>query len=234
MKVIAHRGASGVAPENTLNAFRLALESGVHGIELDVQMVDGVAIVIHDRWIQKTTNGTGLTKEISLEYLRTLDAGGGQKVPTLKEVLILINGGCIVNIEMKAPGCELAVMADIDYALQELNFSYDQLLVSSFNHFSLQTIKQLNQHLKLGALTAALPLGYAEFASQLNAWSVNACIDFVDRNFVDDAHARGLEIWVYTVNQVEDIQAMLELGVDAIFTDYPSRALQYLNEASAL
>ncbi|MCU4674840.1 glycerophosphodiester phosphodiesterase family protein [Catenovulum sp. 2E275] len=228
MKIIAHRGASGIAPENTLAAFRLALESGVDGIELDIQMVDGTAVVLHDRWLQKTTNGLGLTQQINLNYLQSLDAGGGQRVPTLKEVFTLINGACLINIELKAPDCELAVLADIDYALKQLNFKQDQFIISSFNHFSLRKINQLVPWLKLGALTANLPLEYAAFASQLNAFSVNACIDFIDQAFVDDAHQRGLEVWVYTVNQIEDIQAMLDLGVDAIFTDYPSRALQYI------
>ncbi|WAJ70959.1 glycerophosphodiester phosphodiesterase [Catenovulum adriaticum] len=232
MQIIAHRGASGTAPENTITAFQLALDAGVSGIELDVQMVSGVAVVLHDRWLQKTTNGMGLTQDIDLAYLQSLDAGGGQSVPRLGDVLQLINGSCLVNIELKAPDCELAVLAEIEYALAALNFSVEQFLISSFNHHSLQKIKQLAPELKLGALTANLPLSYAQFATDIQAWSVHCAIDFIDQAFVDDAHQRGLQVWVYTVNQIEDIDAMLKLGVDAIFTDYPSRSIQYLNSIS--
>lgn len=233
MQVIAHRGASGIAPENTITAFHLALDAGVDGIELDVQMVSGVAVVLHDRWLQKTTNGMGLTQDIDLAYLQSLDAGGGQCVPSLGDVLQFINGRCLVNIELKAPDCELAVLAEVEYALKALNFSAQQILISSFNHHSLLKIKRLAPELKIGALTANLPVSYAQFATDLQAWSVHCAIDFVNQAFVDDAHRRGLEVWVYTVNQVEDIDAMLKMGVDAIFTDYPSRSIQYLSSISA-
>lgn len=233
MQVIAHRGASGIAPENTITAFHLALEAGVNGIELDVQMVGGVAVVLHDRWLQKTTNGTGLTQDIDLAYLQSLDAGGGQSVPKLSEVLQFINGRCLVNIELKAPDCEISVLAEIEHALTELHFLPEQILISSFNHHSLLKVKHLAPSINIGALTANLPVSYAQFATDLQAWSVHCAIDFINQAFVDDAHQRGLQVWVYTVNQVEDIDAMLKLGVDAIFTDYPSRSIQYLNSISA-
>lgn len=227
MFIWAHRGASGTAPENTLQAFALAIEAGAHGIEIDIQVVNGVAVVLHDAWLQKTTNGLGLVSASSLQYIQSLDAGNGEQVPSLKQTLEFIRGRCQLNIEMKAADCAKLVAQDIEYAIKQGWFSAEQFIVSSFNHKQLQQFSRLLPQIRIGALTACLPTDNAQFAIDLKAWSVHCCRDFIDADLVAHAHANNLQVYVYTINHVEDIDTMLSLDVDGIFTDYPARAIQY-------
>ncbi|KMT64067.1 glycerophosphodiester phosphodiesterase [Catenovulum maritimum] len=229
MLVFAHRGSSGVAPENTLSAFSLALADKVDGIELDVQVIEGVAMVIHNNWLQGTTTGMGRLDQVSLDYCLTLDAGDGQKIPSLEQVLKLVAGQCLVNIEIKAHNAEEVVVAVAKKAVNEFGFKAEQLIISSFNLPALKRVGELAPEFPLGALTANIPLDYAAFAEQVQAKTIHLNRDFITPEFVDDSHKRGLKVYVYTVNYVEDIQLMLEMGVDGIFTDYPNRALDYLS-----
>ncbi|QBY04646.1 glycerophosphodiester phosphodiesterase [Thalassotalea sp. HSM 43] len=225
MLVLAHRGASGHEPENTLLAIENALQMQVDAIEIDVHWADGELVVIHDRKVDKTTDGQGQLKNLSFAQIRQLDAGKGQQIPTLDEVLELIQGKCPVNIELKADNTVVATLSAIDKAVQEYGFDYDQFLLSSFNHHLLLQIKSLNKAIDIGALTASCPVDYAAFAQRLNAYSVHISVDFINQAFVDDAHQRGLKVYVYTVDDEEDIIAMHQLGVDAIFSNYPTRSL---------
>ncbi|MDG1731625.1 MAG: glycerophosphodiester phosphodiesterase family protein [Thalassotalea sp.] len=225
MLVFAHRGASGHEPENTILAIQQALAMKVDAIEIDVHLCDGELIVIHDRWLHKSTNGTGKVSDISFSELRKLDAGKGQPVPTLEEVLVEINGQCLVNVELKADKTVIPLMELVNKAVAEYGFTYNQFLFSSFNHHLLYEIKALNKDLNIGALTASSPIDYAAFAEQLNAYSVHIDIDFVSANFIDDAHQRGLQVYVYTVDDEIDIIEMHRLGVDGIFSNYPTRSL---------
>ncbi|WP_371187748.1 glycerophosphodiester phosphodiesterase [Thalassotalea maritima] len=225
MLVFAHRGASGHKPENTLAAIEQALVMKVDGIEVDVHLCDDELIVIHDRKVDATTNGKGLLTNFSFAQLRQLDAGQGQQIPTLDEVLRCINGACSVNIELKAEGTVTPLLRCIKKAIDDYGFDLDQLLVSSFNHHLLYQLKSLNNNIHIGALTASCPLDYATFAERLKAFSVHVDIDCINQAFVDDAHQRGLKVFVYTVNDEEDIIDMHRLGVDGIFSNYPKRSL---------
>ncbi|EWH09744.1 glycerophosphoryl diester phosphodiesterase family protein [Catenovulum agarivorans DS-2] len=228
MFVWAHRGASGVAPENTLRAFEQAIEAGADGIEFDVHMVEQTPIVIHDAWLQKTTNGLGLVRQATLAQIQALDAGDGQTVPTVRETLAMIRGRCQVNLELKAANCAMVVAAEVRYAIEQGWFGPEQIIVSSFNHKQLHIFAKQMPNIRVGALTANLPVDNAAFALDLNAWSLHCNRDFVDQALVDDAHEKGLKVYVYTVNHIEDIDYMVSLRVDGIFTDYPARAIQYL------
>ena len=225
MLVFAHRGASGHEPENTILAIQQALTMKVDAIEVDVHLSGDQLIVIHDRWLHKTTNGKGKITDLSFDELRALDAGKGQRIPTLEEILIEINGQCLINIELKADRTVIPLMNLIDKAVLEYNFDYSQFLFSSFNHHLLFEIKSLNRQLNIGALTASCPLDYAAFAQQLNAYSVHIDIDFVNTDFINDAHQRGLKVYVYTVDDEADIVDMHQHGVDGIFTNYPTRSM---------
>ncbi|MER2492234.1 glycerophosphodiester phosphodiesterase [Catenovulum sediminis] len=226
MFIWAHRGASSIAPENTIKAFEQAIQAQADGIELDVQVVENIPVVLHDAWLQQTTNGIGHVTQVAFGYLQSLDAGDGQSVPTLRDVLMHINGRCKINIELKAADCEALILADIEYALEHSAVTADDILVSSFNHRMLARFAKLAPAIRLGALTANLPLSLAEFATELGAWSVHCARDFIDQDFVQDAHQRGLKVFVYTINHAEDMEKMHQLGVDGIFTDYPTRARQ--------
>ena len=230
---IGHRGAMGHAPENTLASFRKALELGVPCVELDVQNVDGNLVVFHDDRLERTTDGKGYLATHSFEQLRTLDAGTGEKIPTLTEVFDLINKRAGVNIELKGPNTARPV-AKFIAGLRQQGWHDNLILVSSFNHRELETIKQLDPTIKLGALFVGLPVDDAEFAVRLGAYSVNPSLEFVDRRFVNYAHSHGLRVFVFTVNHPEDISRMRELGVDGVFTNFPERVLQNQEDQSQM
>lgn len=227
MQIIAHRGASGDYPENTLLAIEQAIAQGADAIEIDVFAVQGELIVIHDHHLARTTNGSGSIYQYSIEQLMQLDAGRGERIPTLWQVLqLLAPTGLWLNIELKGENTVAPLLPLLDKAEQQLGFDYQRLVISSFNHHLLAAIKQQRPELKLGALTASLPLHYAAFAETLQAYSVNCDVSFISQAFVNDAKARGLKVYVYTVDQSDDIARMQHYGVDGIFSNYPARSRQ--------
>ena len=220
---IGHRGASGYEPENTLSSFRKALELGVNAIELDVHLCrTGEIVVIHDETVDRTTNGSGLVAEMSLEELRKFDAGNGQKIPTLAEVLRLVKGWIIVNIELKAKGTAKAVS-------MLLRKYRGQFLISSFDHQELKRFHQLHfmqpmfTEIRIGLLVKEILPEHLILARDLDACSINVSMEGITAESVAQVHKQGLEIFVWTVNNPEDIKRMKELGVDGIFSDYPDR-----------
>ena len=221
---IGHRGAMGQAPENTLAAIYKALECGSPCIEVDVYNVDDRLVVFHDDRLERTTNGVGYLCEQSFEYLRTLDAGNGERIPTLREVCEAIASRACINIELKGPNTAQPV-AELIAELVHEGWNEGAVLVSSFNHRELLKMRQLNDRIKLGALLCGLPIDDAKFAQELGAFSVHPSLEFIDRRFVDDAHSRNLKVYVYTVNHPEDMARMHELGADGIFTNFPERVL---------
>lgn len=225
MKIFGHRGALGYKPENTLASFRKALELNVDMIELDVYtLASGEVVVIHDSRVDRTTNGTGYVADFSLEALRELDAGSGEKIPLLTEVLDLIDKNVPVNIELK--GTETAIkVADIVKTYKTDHGWTDELfLISSYNHIELQIFKRIMPSIKVGALVSHIPTDYAAFAEQLGAFSANLDAEFINLEYVTDAHSRGIQVFAYTVNNENEVKRMQDLGVDGIFTNYPDLA----------
>ncbi|MBS4688704.1 glycerophosphodiester phosphodiesterase [Aeromonas sobria] len=225
MQIIAHRGASGLAPENTLKAMAKALELGAPAIEIDVQAADGELWVFHDRRLERCSNGKGVLTEQARAYLEQLDAGEGEVIPTLWQVMEIIAGRCELHIELKGAHTADAVAALTLRAETELGFAACQWVVSSFHHPELARFAALRPDIRLGALTANLPFTLAQFAEDLGAWSLNCDVDFVDRMLVEDAHRRGLKVLVYTVDYPEDYEILASMGVDGIFTNRPDRLL---------
>lgn len=224
MQIIAHRGASGSYPENTLLAIEQALLAKADGIEIDVFCVENELVVIHDENVSRTTNGTGFLQDFTLRQLQQLDAGSGQQVPTLWQVLQLVNNQTLLNIELKGADTAEPLFKLLKKAETELGTEPDKLLISSFNHHLLKQIKKQRPDLKIGALTASLHLDYAAFASELGAWSVHCDGGFINQDLVQDAHQRGLKVLVYTVNDVTTAKKLRQLGVDGIFCNYPLEA----------
>ncbi|TLU65828.1 glycerophosphodiester phosphodiesterase [Thalassotalea litorea] len=226
MLVFAHRGASGHEPENTLLAIKRALAMQVDAIEIDVHLLaDGELVVTHDRWLKNQPKVLTRIRDLTLAQVKKIDVGKGQAIPTLDEVLECVAGQCLVNIELKAERTVIPLMKVMDRAIANWQFQPSQFLLSSFNHHLLFELKTLNQHINTGALTASCPLDYAAFAKRLDAYSVHIDIDFVNQEFVNDAHERGLMVYVYTVDNEADIVEMHHLGVDGIFSNYPTRSL---------
>lgn len=222
--IIAHRGASGHEPENTLRSFEAAIKLGADMIELDVQACKtGELVVIHDVTVDRTTNGRGRVDEIPLSGLRKLNAGKGEQIPTVIEALNLIDERVSVNIELKTFGTAKPV-ADIVTQYLKNGWSNNAFLVSSFIHQELTAFHGVQPDIRLGALITGIPIDYAKFAADLSAWSVHASVEFINQAFVDDAHQRGLKFLVYTVNDEREISNMRTLGVDGIFTNFPNQA----------
>ncbi|HEU4963822.1 MAG TPA: glycerophosphodiester phosphodiesterase [Bacilli bacterium] len=238
VKNLAHRGASGFAPENTMAAFRLAQELGADGFEFDVMLTsDGVPVVIHDETLDRTTNGHGLVQSHTFDEIRQLDAGSwygrsfaGEKVPSLEEVLAAYGGRMFLNIELKnshvrAPGLEEKVIELIRrYGIER------QVIVSSFDHHSMAKFHGLAPDIRTGLLYECCLVDAVSYALKLGASALHplfATIN-VQPELVPAAHAAGLEVNVWTVNDPAFMRQCVRAGVDAIITNYPDRLRRLL------
>lgn len=221
---IGHRGARGHEPENTLRSVRRALELGAHGIEIDVRMADGEIVVIHDGTLDRTTDGSGAVSRKSLAQLRALDAGQGERIPTLSEVFETVDRRAFVNVELKGRRTAGPVSALIAEFVEQRGWSYEDFVVSSFSRAELRAIA--DPRIPIALLLARPTRLYPLSARRVRASAVNPALRYVTRQFVEDAHRRGLRVFVYTVNEPADIARMREWGVDGVFTDYPERALK--------
>jgi glycerophosphoryl diester phosphodiesterase len=220
-----HRGARGHEPENTVRSVRRALELGAEGIEVDVHFADGQLVVIHDNTLERTTNGRGRVAEKSFAYLRSLDAGSGERIPTLAEIFTAVNRRAIINVELKGPHTAAPVAALITEYVNRRGWRFSDFLVSSFDHARLREARQLCPDIRLGALIMKAPRGLAKFAETLGAWSLNIDKRRVTPKLVADAQGRGLKVFVFTVNRPGEIARMKKLGVDGVFSDFPERVV---------
>lgn len=221
---IGHRGAMGTEPENTLRSFSKALELGVDMIELDVHLCkSGELVVVHDNKVDRTTNGKGYVSRKSLAELKILNAGKGEKIPTLPEVLDLIDGKVKINIELKGKETARLVAELIEKYVSIHNWQYENFLVSSFDHLELKKFHKLNPAVKIGILFKRAPLRLSSLIEKLNPWSIHPPLKIVNRKFVDAMHKKGKQVFVWTVNEKKDIGRMRALGVDGIFSDFPDR-----------
>ncbi|MFC0117512.1 glycerophosphodiester phosphodiesterase [Pseudoalteromonas xiamenensis] len=229
MKVFAHRGASGNFPENTLSAIQGALVSQADGIEIDIQSCKDDFVVLHDIWLDRTTSGDGKVSDYTAAELAQFDAGQGEAIPSLQQVFDLVGTRLEINLELKTvPNIE----GFIDLILRNLDdqtIRIEQLLISSFNHPLLKRVKELLPAARIGALTASIPLEYAKFAQDLNAFSLHVDREFINTDFVNDAKQRGLKVYAYTVDKQKDIEHLKSLGVDGIFSNYPCQAKIFLS-----
>ena len=219
MQLFAHRGISDLAPENSMAAFALALEQRCDGIELDVRLMAGQVVVIHDATVDRTTDGTGLVNQFDNNAWAALDAGDGVPPPSLRQVLTLVAGRCCVNIELKSDDLVSHIAVEISYAITKLGFELDQLCVSAFDHRLLVPLKQSFPLLNIAPLIASCPVNLARFAVDMNAQALHSYTETTDQALVDDAHARGLKIRVYTVKTAQDLKRLNQLGVDAVFVN---------------
>ncbi|WP_251357816.1 glycerophosphodiester phosphodiesterase family protein [Kangiella sp. TOML190] len=239
MLVIAHRGASGHYPENTLLAIAKALEAGCDGIEFDVQNVGEQLMVFHDETLERTTNGKGRLSDYSFNQLRQLDAGLGQRIPTLREVLDLIGDQAFINIELKGQDTANLVVKLLKLLAyeQELHQSspcgyshypwrqQSQFIVSSYHFSELYLARQLEPELQLAVIAdKRMPIAL-EFAKDIGAYSFHPSLAEVNKQLVRQVQAAGMRLFVHTVNTLDEIKRMQQLGVDGVFTDYPSRDL---------
>ena len=214
--VIGHRGAAGLAPENTLASFRRAVELGVDAVELDVHVVDGALVVIHDDSVDRTTDGTGPLEDYRLAALRELDAGDGERIPLLEEVFEAVPRSVGINVELKGDGTG-AVLAD------RLRDDGRAVLVSSFDRGELREFHARRPEVPCAPLHHRLRRGMAAEARKLDAWSINVAEGLVDRPLIERLGAAGFPVLAYTVNDAARAAYLGELGVGGVFTDFPDR-----------
>lgn len=228
MKIFAHRGYSAKYPENTISAFKAVVDIPIYGVEFDVHLTkDGEMVVIHDERINRTSNGKGYVKDLTLEELRQYDFGSwfdekfkGEKIPTLAEVLdVFENTKHILNIEIKSDIIPYAGLLEKVLELVEKRNLENRVLISSFDHEVIQKLAKSNPTIDNGALFLRNILNMAEYQEQIPAKALHVSLAGAMRKPVIDAINKGKIVRVYTVNEIEQAKAISKLNIDGIFTD---------------
>ena len=234
-EIFAHRGASGYAPENTLEAFRLAMEQGADGMELDVHLTkDGEVVVIHDETLDRTSNGHGNVRDYTLEELKKfsfhnhMEKYQGVQIPTLKEALNLVKNSRIkVNIELKTgiywyEGIEEKTMDIVKTMGME-----DRVIYSSFNHYSIQKVLEQNSDAETAYLFSDVPLNMEKYAKDTGVKGLHPAVYHLKMaDFLETYMKSGLKVRVWTVNNKEDMKMFMDAGVDAVITNYPKVSVE--------
>ena len=237
-KIFAHRGASAYAPENTVEAFALAMEQGADGIELDVQMTkDGQVVVIHDETIARGSDGPGAVRDYTLEELKKFHFSNHMEnyenavIPTLKEVLDLIkSSNMLLNIELKTgiywyPNLEEKTMELVKEAGME-----DRVIYSSFNHYSIKKILELDSHAECAFLYSDVILNVDKYAKNAGVCGLHPAVYHLKMaEFLKEYQESGLKVRVWTVNKKEDMERFIKADLEAVITNYPDKALEIRN-----
>ncbi|MGE6487222.1 glycerophosphodiester phosphodiesterase [Paenisporosarcina sp. NPDC076898] len=232
MKIYAHRGASGTFPENTLIAFEEAAQLDIHGVEFDVHLTkDGELVVIHDETIDRTSDGVGYVKDLTLAELRAFDYGSwfgsefaGQKIPTLEEVLVVFQQTTHhINIELKSDIFPYEGMGEKVLHLIEKMGMAERVVISSFDHEAVRDFKKLAPHIEVAILTLEVLVDAYDYARFIPANALHIFLPTAMRKMAKEALVKGAILRVYTVNDIEHAMALQKVGVHAIFTDYPER-----------
>ena len=230
--IIAHRGASAAAPQNTLAAFRKAMELGADGVELDVQLsADGAVVVIHDFTVDKTTDGAGRVAIKTLAELEALDAGAkfspqfaGERIPTLGQVFEALQGKLLVNVELKDFNPRSSALAAPVVEVVRKYAMEKRVLFSSFNPFALRAVKRLAPQTPAGLLYAsnlAVYLRRAWLAPLVPHEARHPESSMVTAQTMKWYHARGLRVNAWTVDDPVEMRRLITLGVDGIITNRP-------------
>jgi len=234
-KIIAHRGVPAYAPENTLPSFQKALDMGADGLELDVHLCkDGHLVVIHDEKVERTSNGRGSVKDLTLPELKQLDFGAwfhrdfaGVTIPTLEEVLDFLKGWHgLINIEIKSgptpcPGIEERLVSLLKGFRLE-----SEVIVSSFNHHCLKNIKQIAPTIHTGLLYTARLVEPWHYARSMHAAAIHPFFRNVTPELVRRCKQEGIVINPFTVDSEEDMASILAAGVDGLITNRSDVALR--------
>ena len=232
MDIFAHRGNSGEAPENTFAAFRQVQDAGADGVEFDVQLSrDGVPVVINDERLERTTSGTGWVRDHTLAELQALDAGrwfapdfAGERIPTLREVLEFFRATDLrIHIELKTrrffyPGLAKLV---IDH-IKEFDLG-PRVVVSSFNHMSLEEARALNPQLEYAVLSSDPMIEPWRYVREHGFQAFHPSVTVVDEALVKGCHGAGLRLRPWVVDDPSDVARMEALGADGIYSNHPRR-----------
>lgn len=242
--VIAHRGASAYYPENTMAAFKGAVEMDAEMIELDVMMSkDGVPVVFHDASLDAHTDGKGALSEYTLEALKKLDAGSwfskkyqGEKIPTLDEVLAYASGKIAVNIEIKTEAVDDSLRGGVEEKSLKLVRKYnmeDYVLFSSFDYRAVSHLKELAPGIPVAILYEEKQAGDllpSELVAKYNADAFNCSSRQLSKKRIRDIHEHNIPVFVYTVDRKKRMEALIQKGVTGIFTNKPDLLWDVLRE----
>lgn len=237
-KIFAHRGYSGKYPENTMIAFKKALECGVDGIELDIQLTkDGEVVIIHDETIDRTTTGKGFVIDYTYEELEKFDASfkfkdlGFNKIPTLREYFQLVKDYDIVtNVELKIGINEyLGIEEKVWELIKEYNLE-EKVIISSFNHFSVMRMKKIAPQLKYGFLSEDWIIDAGKYTHSHGVQCYHPRFNNLVPNVIKELKKYNLEINTWTVNLEEDMRYLYSNNIDVIITNYPELAQEIKKE----
>lgn len=238
-KVFAHRGASKYAPENTMEAFRLAYEMGADGMELDVHLTkDGELVVNHDQSIDRTSNGHGLIAEMTYEELlkydfsyKFTDKYSHVKIPLLREVLAFVKEtGMLLNIELKFNPNANDGMEEKTVALVKEFDITDQIIISSFGHNSLDKIKKISPELVTAALYDCELYRPWNYVKTFGATGLHPVGYVVSEELVAESHKSGVFVNVWTVDNPSDMEKLIRIGTDGIITNVPDVARKVVDQ----
>jgi glycerophosphoryl diester phosphodiesterase len=239
-KVIAHRGSSGIAPENTLASLHLAGQQGIKWVEIDVMLsADGTPIIFHDDYLSRTTNGEGLIHKTSIEQLKLLDAGSWkdngyqqETIPTLIEAIAVISQyGMGLNLELKpCEGLEEETTAASIKVLKQHWPKDLPLLLSSFNYFSLTSARELWPEVQRGYNVSAIPHAWKSRLESLECSGLHIHQSFFDQKQVAEIKAAGYKVLAFTINNESLALELFEQGLDAVFSDYPQQIQQAIKD----
>lgn len=227
-KIIGHRGACAHEPENTLRSIRRAISDGAEMVEIDVRYAHGEILVIHDESVDRTTSGHGSIHGLSFAQIRELDAGIGEKIPTLAEVIQAIRGKCQLNIEIKetaATGAVCDLLEDFG-----ISISQDILISSSIDEALLESRSRLPR-IPLGIIdgrTSGRNNVIFELAAKIQAASIHPHLQLVTKDLIADAHERNLKVLPFTVRTHEQLIKLLKVDADGCFADDPKWARKLL------
>ncbi|MGH4050776.1 MAG: glycerophosphodiester phosphodiesterase [Clostridium sp.] len=233
----AHRGASGYFPENTMLSFEKALELGANGIETDVQMTsDGVLVLIHDEYVNRTTNGVGLVKDFTYDELNNLDAGSwfdkkysSEKIPTAEELIIFAKeNDILLNLEIKNG---VIIYPGIEEKLIEMLHEYkyqDKVILSSFNHYSMVTCKEISKEIKTGLLYMAGLYQPELYCKHTGADALHPLFYSINKEIIDNAKKEGILVNPFTVNEEIHMKNLIAAGVNGLITNYPDKLKRVL------
>lgn len=247
-KVIGHRGAAAYAPENTIESIHTAADVGVEWVELDVKITkDHVPIIFHDDTLDRTTNGSGLVAELAYDEIKQYECGSwygesftGIKIPTLEEAVdALIERGLGLNLEIKpCPGREKETAEAALDILSQIWDDHDRLLISSFQHVSLEVAMDIAEEWYRGLLlapendeetgAAVINPNWRDMADYLNVKTINLAQSIATRENIEDIIDAELHPLVFTVNEPMDARKLQSWGVDAVFSDEPDVIMENL------
>ena len=224
MHIMGHRGAAALEPENTLRSIRTALAMGVAAVEIDVQLTkDGELAVIHDGTVDRTTNGKGAVRDFTLAELKGLDAGKGEAIPSLAEVVAAVDGRAHLVIEVKHPEAAPALLKFF-----QGRDIFARTHVISFWHPVIKALREQEPRLRTGVLLVGCPADPVGLARAALAEALVLHYGYVTPDLVDAVHEAGLLVYIWNIDDVETVKPYLAMNLDGIGSNRPDVLVEYI------